>query len=762
MSVKKEKKIQFKFEMIALGELLEDENCQKEDCVTAATYFYGNYKVNEYEKYKFIEYLYNQYSKLFKSFSKNFLAYNENAFDLFWSLQKDYLRIIPEIRKYSLSSIENKITEDKSVQDLLKKSMENKGYPLIDKRVLSFNKNVNNIIKGAVEEILSIIYNWLNSQNPNKLKKAFYTENLYRYFDLLKISDEKIMKFSEFLLYSNVSYFKDNLPYNKSTFSKILEFINIKNLNKATLENYKVILFEYNGNSLFEDKGRLDINLQTNVLSGCLREYSSEKEFIEFYLPRLKETTLTQKDFSFIEQYEYIKSLLSNSLTKKVKGINILLYGNPGSGKTALSRVLINDIGAEGYEVSTSVENELRPVDRLHNESVLSNDIRIKNFIVAKRILKKNNNAVILYDEAEDFFRREHLAAQAKGFVNTILEENPTPVIWTTNSLRTMESSFIRRFTYVLNIDNIPNEIYKDIINKIAKKENIQLEDTFMTNCIQYKPTIGIVEKIIRNFKLSGFLDKNKMIMDLKDVLKGQNYGEAIKKMPTNKFSFNPELVNSSEDLIALTEAIKQNGRLDFSLLLYGVPGSSKTSFGRYLAQELKLSVINTTYSELSSMWVGETEKNITQLFERAEAEKSLIILDECDSLLRDRQCAFRSWEVTQTEALLTAMEFHPYPFIMTTNLYDNLDPAVMRRILYKVKHDYLTEEQIKKAFKFFFGINITEKLHLSKLTSGDFAIVKKKAEYVNKLADKDWLLSKLTEEMNQKKALETTVKIDL
>lgn len=107
-------------------------------------------------------------------------------------------------------------------------------------------------------------------------------------------------------------------------------------------------------------------------------------------------------------------------------------------------------------------------------------------------------------------------------------------------------------------------------------------------------------------------------------------------------------------------------------------------------------------------------------------------------------------------------MEFHPYPFIMTTNLYDNLDPAVMRRILYKVKHDYLTEEQIKKAFKFFFGINITEKLHLSKLTSGDFAIVKKKAEYINKLADKDWLLSKLTEEMNQKKALEATVKIDL
>jgi SpoVK/Ycf46/Vps4 family AAA+-type ATPase len=161
-------------------------------------------------------------------------------------------------------------------------------------------------------------------------------------------------------------------------------------------------------------------------------------------------------------------------------------------------------------------------------------------------------------------------------------------------------------------------------------------------------------------------------------------------------------------------------------------------------------------------MWVGETEKNIKNLFAQAEAEKALIILDECDVLLRDRGKAMRSWEISQTEALLTCMEFHPYPFIMTTNLYDDLDPAVMRRILYKVKHDYLTDDQVKLAFKYFFDIEITERLNLSKLTSGDFAVVKKQAEFSGYLNNKDLLIEKLTEEMNQKKMLEHVPEIKM
>ena len=187
-------------------------------------------------------------------------------------------------------------------------------------------------------------------------------------------------------------------------------------------------------------------------------------------------------------------------------------------------------------------------------------------------------------------------------------------------------------------------------------------------------------------------------------------------------------------------------------MLLYGVPGSSKSSFGRYLAEQLGLKVICRNYTELASMWVGETEHNIAKLFKDGTADQAVIILDEADVLLRDRTQARASWEVSQTEALLTEMENYEYPFIMTTNLFESLDAAVMRRFLYKVKHDYLKSEQVKLAFKHFFGINIKENLHLSRLTSGDFALVKKQAEFQDKLKDKKWLIDRLTEEMQQKK----------
>ena len=232
----------------------------------------------------------------------------------------------------------------------------------------------------------------------------------------------------------------------------------------------------------------------------------------------------------------------------------------------------------------------------------------------------------------------------------------------------------------------------------------------------------------------------------------GQNFGEELDPLVSNSFTFYPELLNTSIDLKELTRQIKKNKRLDFSLLLYGVPGSSKTSFGRYLGEQLGLKVINKNYTELASMWVGETEHNITNLFREGDRDQALIILDECDVLLRDRSQARASWEVSQTEALLTEMENYDYPFIMTTNLYDTLDPAVMRRILYKVRHDYLTPDQVKLAFKRFFGMTIKEDLHLSRLASGDFAIVKKQAEFQGKLKDKKWLIERLTEEMNNKR----------
>lgn len=78
-----------------------------------------------------------------------------------------------------------------------------------------------------------------------------------------------------------------------------------------------------------------------------------------------------------------------------------------------------------------------------------------------------------------------------------------------------------------------------------------------------------------------------------------------------------------------------KNGK---GLLLYGPPGTGKTMFARAVAGELGLPFIYKKMSELKDKYVGESEKNVSRLFEEAYAhERCVVFLDECESILRKR-----------------------------------------------------------------------------------------------------------------------------
>ena len=140
--------------------------------------------------------------------------------------------------------------------------------------------------------------------------------------------------------------------------------------------------------------------------------------------------------------------------------------------------------------------------------------------------------------------------------------------------------------------------------------------------------------------------------------------------------------------------------------------------------------------SDLLSMFVGESEKAIAQAFQEAADRRAVLILDEADSFLRDRAGAQRSWEVTQVNEMLTWMERHPRPFVCTTNLMDSLDPATLRRFVFKVKFLPMTTAQARAAFGRSFGVEAPKGLdRLDNLTPGDFAVVARKARV---LAERD------------------------
>ena len=173
--------------------------------------------------------------------------------------------------------------------------------------------------------------------------------------------------------------------------------------------------------------------------------------------------------------------------------------------------------------------------------------------------------------------------------------------------------------------------------------------------------------------------------------------------------------------------------------------------YAKYLADRLGVEVILKKASDLISPYVGETEQNIAAAFAQAKSKKAMLIFDEADTFLQDRNNAVRSWEVAQVNEMLTQMESAEYPFICTTNLLDTLDEASLRRFTFKIKFDFMTQEQVNLAVEHFFGIK-NANVNLNGLTAGDFATVKKKTDFlgVNNL---DEIVEMLKEEIKVKKS---------
>lgn len=117
--------------------------------------------------------------------------------------------------------------------------------------------------------------------------------------------------------------------------------------------------------------------------------------------------------------------------------------------------------------------------------------------------------------------------------------------------------------------------------------------------------------------------------------------------------------------------------------LFSGPPGTGKTMAAEVIAGELGLDMFRVDLSQVISRWVGETEKNLKQIFDAAEGGVALILFDEADALfgargdVKQAQDRFANQEVS---FLLQRLEVFEGCAVLTTNLQENIDEAFLRR----------------------------------------------------------------------------------
>ena len=446
-------------------------------------------------------------------------------------------------------------------------------------------------------------------------------------------------------------------------------------------------------------------------------------------------------DFDHVaEARNHIEKMLKGALSTATPGVNILVYGPPGTGKTEFCKTLAARLRANLYSVGEEDERGRDP-DRRE---------RLQELRLAQRLLAPGRGSILLFDEMEDLLSDpsagwmpfsphsySHLrSGGSKVFLNRLLERTPVPTLWTSNSARETCHTVLRRMTFALELRQPPSQVRARIWKRELARHDIKAtEQDTRSLAKEFDVTPGVASGAIAAASLcGGDLTAVRLgVRSLSRVIAGE-------KPPANQGAsekFDPALIQADINPVGFAESIVKNGGKQFSLCLQGPPGTGKSAFVRYLAERLGLPVTQKRASDLMSMWVGETEQRIAAAFAEARAEGSILVFDEADSLLADRQGATHSWEVSQVNEMLTWMESHPLPFACTTNFGENLDPATLRRFTFKIALDYLTPDQSQAAFHTYFALEAPPEVgDLTTLTPGDFAVVRRKAEILGHLQD--------------------------
>lgn len=486
-----------------------------------------------------------------------------------------------------------------------------------------------------------------------------------------------------------------------------------------------------------------------------MREYRDQAELMAVFTRPASKSALTPEDFSFVgEEAQLLGALLRNAVARREVGVNVLLYGPPGTGKTELAKVAAQSAGLELFEVEYA--------DRDGNS--LSGRERYRSLQIAQVFLKGSAQAALLFDEVEDVFppisseaaqllaRAEKTGPQAsasvsgKAWVNQILESNAVPTIWVTNHIDQIDPAFRRRFAYHLELRSPPPGAREELVRRTL--EGVPVSDAFVARLVARKGlTPAQIQTAVRFAGLVGApgaaaeaAHSSEELIERQlrnaDVALGSRRQHNPQRGSATRYDLGLLNVESRFDVPRIVQALQTRGH--GSLCFFGPPGSGKTALAEHVAESMGRPLIVRQASDLVSKFIGETEQNMAAMFAEAQAENAVLLLDEADSFLQDRRGAQRTYEVTEVNEMLQGMERHKGVFICTTNLFDRIDQAALRRFTFKIRFRPLTREQRRVMF-------VAEVLggdpgpltpplqhrldQLEQLCLGDFAAVKRQAQ---------------------------------
>jgi SpoVK/Ycf46/Vps4 family AAA+-type ATPase len=380
------------------------------------------------------------------------------------------------------------------------------------------------------------------------------------------------------------------------------------------------------------------------------------------------------------------------------RGALMLFHGPPGTGKTMTAHAVAQHLGRRVLNVDIPT---------------FVNAAESQRFLPGLFREARLHNAVLFFDECDALFESRRRGNNLMTLLLTEIERFEGVAVLATNMPEVLDEALHRRILVKVRFAKPDAEARHDIWVKHLPEQAPLAEDVDLRD-------------LAWRYELTGGEIKNAVLMALAATVH-DNGGEGPITQPQLEHAAEDQLQRPDKedfsadklewtkarmaDLILPRLAAEQVGELlaaarhgrtvvetwgvgahlsggrGVVALLHGPPGTGKTLCAEVVAAELNRPLLRAVVPGLLSKWVGDTERRISALFDDARKHNAVLLLDEVDALLMERGAANASrHDDAHVACLLHELERHDGVVIMATNRPTVLDPALERRVGWRLE----------------------------------------------------------------------------
>jgi transitional endoplasmic reticulum ATPase len=496
----------------------------------------------------------------------------------------------------------------------------------------------------------------------------------------------------------------------------------------ARLSRYGLTYFEPTG-STAEGLGLPLID--DEIIEKFDREMTDE-QLAAILLDKSTRSELDIADFAHVgEQLDFVLTLIKKSVENGERGINVVLHGPAGSGKTELASAIAKHLNFAMYSIGEPGNEDGMEYTEVGTKRSAS-DIRISKLQRTHALLEGSKSSIVLFDEIEDLLMKGTDSSKSadvdnKLEVNRLLENNPVVTIWTGNDPEKFHTAVRQRFTYSIMMDYPPTLVREKVWKRRLELEKVSLpEADIRALAREYEAPPRMIAKAVRSMRiLGGGVDviRKSLEADSKIAL-GQTDG--ILNDAAIPQDFNLDFINADQDLPGLFNRLVQRGndKKPFSLLVQSDPSTGAENILRSMAEGMVMNPLEVSMAGLCAPHpMMPPEQKFAAAFAGAADARKFLIITGLEDVAAGAEGDTFFWNNGLVELFAEHALAHKLPFAVTAKANSQLPDHVTMLFSDKVKLLSLQQDKNALLYKQSFGLDLPQSLlkDMSGLTAEDF-----------------------------------------